>query len=101
MCLQKGRCEAPSPALESVASLHTVSGVRGTYRAAVAAGLTVLLLDEHRRLMQAAQVAERPGLGTRCSRIGEVTPEDQLSARGYVHAAVAGCVGDTDSSISA
>lgn len=89
------------PGLGVSGVLATVSGVRGTYRAAVAAGLTVLLLDEHRRLMQAAQVAERPGLGTRCSRIGEVTPEDQLSARGYVHAAVAGCVGDTDSSISA
>lgn len=63
MCLQKGRCEAPSPALESVAFLHIVSGVRRTCCAAVAAGLTVLLLDEHRRLRQAAQVGRETRFG--------------------------------------
>lgn len=43
--------------------MHIVSGVRGTYRAAVAARLTVLLLDEHRRLMQAAQVGRETRFG--------------------------------------
>lgn len=62
-CLQKGRREAPSPALESVAFLHIVSGVRGTHCAAVAAQLTVLLLEEHRRLMQAAQVGRETRFG--------------------------------------
>lgn len=42
---------------------HIVSGVRGACCAAVAAGLTVLLLEGHRRLMQAAQVGGETRFG--------------------------------------